>query len=52
MVKNYFLFSETFLSPVSIGWVKLDDLQNVFTITFRIKLTQNMATLPQFPDGH
>jgi hypothetical protein len=52
VVKNYFLLSETFLSPVSISWAKLDNLQNVFTIMFRIKLTQNMATLPQFPDGH
>jgi hypothetical protein len=52
MVKNYFLLSETSLSPVSVSWAKLDDLQNVFTIMFRIKLAQNMATLPQFPEGH
>jgi hypothetical protein len=52
MVKNYFLLGESFLSPVSIGWGKLDDLHSVFTITFRIKLTQNVATLPQFPEGH
>ena len=52
MVKNYFLLSETFLSPVSISWAKLDEMQSVFTIMFRIKLTQNIATLPQFPEGH
>ena len=52
MVKNYFLLSESFLSPVSIGWGKADDLHSVFTITFRIKPTQNVATLPQFPEGH
>jgi hypothetical protein len=52
MVKNYFLLSESFLSPVSINWVRLGDLQSVFTIMFRIKLSQNLATLPQFPEGH
>jgi hypothetical protein len=50
--RNYFLLSSTFLSPLSISWAKLDDYQNVFTITFRIKLEQNMAILPNFPDGH
>jgi hypothetical protein len=52
MVKNYFLISESYLSPLSISWGKLDDLHSVFTIMFRIKLTQNIATLPQFPEGH
>jgi hypothetical protein len=52
MVKNYFLLSESFLSPISISWAKLDDLRSVFTIMFRIKLNQNVATLPQFPEGH
>jgi hypothetical protein len=51
MVRNYFMLSETYLSPLSISWAKLDEMQNVFTIMFRIKLTENMATLPQFPDG-
>src|SRR5262245_59617098 len=45
MVKNYFLLNESFLSPVSISWARLDDLQSVFSIMFRIKLTQNVATL-------
>lgn len=55
IARNYFLFGSTFLSafsPLSVSWAKLDDYQNVFTITFRIKLAQNMATLPQLPDGH
>ncbi|HET9824520.1 MAG TPA: hypothetical protein VFP87_04265 [Chitinophagaceae bacterium] len=52
MTRNYFLLSATFLSPLSITWAKLDDHQNVFTITFRIKITENMATLPQPSNGH
>jgi hypothetical protein len=43
--RNYFLFTSA-ISPVSIVWAKLDDLQNVFTITLRIKVVENMATLP------
>lgn len=50
MVKNYFSFALSLLSPLSITWAKLDDYQNVFTITFRIKIMQNEATLPVAPN--
>ena len=51
VTRNYFLLTSTLLSPLSISWAKLDDDKNVFTITFRIKLAENMATLPQLPNG-
>ena len=48
--KNYFTFIST-ISPLSIAWVRLDDLQNVFTITLRMKVQGNVATLPVPPDS-
>jgi hypothetical protein len=50
IAKNYFLFTST-ISPVSIVWAKLDELQNVFTITLRMKVVENMATLPMPRDS-
>ena len=52
MIKNYYFLDLTLLSPLSISWEKLDDYQSAFTITFRIKLMQNIATLPISPDDH
>jgi len=52
MIKNYYFLDLTVLSPLSISWEKLDDYQSTFTITFRIKLTQNIAALPISPDDH
>jgi hypothetical protein len=52
MAKNYYFLDITVLSPLSMSWEKLDDYQSVFTITFRIKLMQNVATLPIFLDDH
>ena len=48
--KNYFTVIST-ISPLSIAWVRLDDLQNVFTITLRMKVEGNVATLPVPPDS-
>jgi len=45
IARNYFLVTST-ISPVSIVWAKLDELQNVFTITLRMKVVENIATLP------
>ena len=50
MIKNFYFLDLTLLSPLSISWEKLDDYQSTFTITFRIKLRQNIATLPVSPD--
>jgi len=52
MIKNYYFLNLTVLSPLSISWEKLDEYQSAFTITFRIKLRQNIATLPISPDDH
>jgi hypothetical protein len=49
-IKNYFALVSPF-SPISIAWARLDDLQSVFTITIRIKVIENMATLPIPSDG-
>lgn len=49
LVRNYFVLATPF-SPVSIAWAKLDDFQHVFTITVRIKVIENVATLPVPPD--
>ena len=45
LVLNYFATEASF-SPLAIGWIKLDDDQTVFTVTFRIKVIDNFATLP------
>jgi hypothetical protein len=48
--KNYFMLTNL-ISPISIAWAKLDDFQNVFIITIRIKVIENTATLPIPPDS-
>jgi hypothetical protein len=45
LVMNYFTRLASF-SPLAIGWIKLDELQAVFTVTFRMKVINNLATLP------
>jgi hypothetical protein len=45
LAKNYFMLTSP-ISPISIVWAKLDELQNVFTITIRMKVIENMAVLP------
>jgi len=46
-VKKYFVLF-TPVSPVTIAWAKLDDYQNIFTITIRIKVIENTAQLPVY----
>jgi hypothetical protein len=43
-VRNYFI-SDLAISPVSVGWARLDEFQNVFTVTLRIKNNGDMAVL-------
>ncbi len=50
-IRNYFN-RFCIISPVSIVWAKLDDFQNVFTITIRIKVKENHAILPISPDSN
>ena len=50
-IKNYFVFVSPF-SPLTVAWAKLDDYQNVFTITIRMKIKENIAGLPIPPDSH
>ena len=51
VIKNYFTPLISRFSPISVSWAKLDDFQSVFTITFRIKVIENTATLPISPDS-
>lgn len=50
LVLNYFTKVASY-SPLAIGWIKLDDYQAVFTVTFRIKVIDNFATLPMSSQG-
>jgi hypothetical protein len=50
IAKNYYFLFASLLSPLSISWLKLDDYQSAFIITFRLKIIENSATLPIFPD--
>jgi len=50
LMRNYFVLATPF-SPISIAWAKLDGFQNVFTITIRMKVIENVATLPVPPDS-
>jgi hypothetical protein len=50
LVLNYFTRVAGF-SPLAVGWLKLDDYQTVFTVTFRIKVLDNFATLPVSSQG-
>jgi hypothetical protein len=45
LVENYFTNLASF-SPLAISWIKLDDYQCVFTVSFRMKVFDNFATLP------
>lgn len=49
-VRNYFVLVTPF-SPISIAWARLDDFQSVFSVTVRIKVVENTATLPVPPDS-
>ncbi len=48
--RNYFVPLNSY-SPLAISWATLDDKQNIFTILFRIKVSENIATLPAPPDS-
>jgi hypothetical protein len=48
LVRNYFFPFDRY-SPLVVSWAKLSDLQTVFTITFRIKVIENVASLPYLP---
>jgi hypothetical protein len=41
-----------FGSPLSAGWGKIDELQNVFVITIRMKIKENLVQLPLSFDSH
>jgi hypothetical protein len=45
LVRNYFTSLASF-SPLAISWIRLNDYQNVFTVTFRMKVLDNLAILP------
>jgi hypothetical protein len=45
LVENYFTSLASF-SPLAISWIKIDDYQCVFTVSFRMKVFDNFATLP------
>jgi len=50
LVVNYFTKLASF-SPLAMGWIKLGEHQAVFTVTFRMKVVDNLATLPLSSHG-
>ncbi len=48
LVRNYFFPFDRY-SPLVVSWAKLNTSQIVFTITFRIKVIENIASLPYLP---
>jgi hypothetical protein len=48
MVRNYFFPFDRY-SPLVVSWAKFSESQTVFTITFRIKVVENLASLPYLP---
>ena len=45
-IRNYFIFLNS-LATLSVAWQRLDAAnENVFVITFRFKITDNMAEIP------
>jgi hypothetical protein len=48
---NYFI-SPFSISPVTVAWGRLENLQYTFTITIRFKLKENVATYILMPDEH
>lgn len=48
--KDYYFLFISALSPISVSWLKLDDYQSVFVLTFCMKVVENRATLPITPD--
>ena len=50
-IRNYFV-NYSFLSPLSVAWQKIAaNHENVFVITFRFKVSGNIAVLPVTPDS-
>lgn len=49
-ISNYFVLFKL-LSPITIAWAELSETdENVFAITLRIKVQENIATLPEPPN--
>lgn len=50
-ISNYFVW-HNLLSPLTIAWAELSEKdENVFALTIRIKVRENIAMLPEPPDG-